>query len=435
MANKKRIIILGAGLAGLSAAWHLQRKGIETQIFEKESEVGGLCRSRNINGFIFDCDGHLLHFRHSYTFDLINSLLKDNLLEHHRNAWVYSHDTFTRYPFQGNLYGLSPAIAKECLLGFIEASNNGHIKRDSNFLGWINQAFGKGIARHFMVPYNTKFWTLPPQKLTCEWLDGFIPVPSLSQLIEGTVKENKKAYGYNARFWYPREGGINGLCLALAKQVKNIHTSSPVTEINPVRKIIKIANAHKEKYDCLISTIPLPELSYIIKDMPMEIAERCKKLIWNSIFNLNLGIDRNNTYDKHWIYFPQKDISFFRVGFFHNFSKNLTPHNRSSLYAEVAYSNEKPMDRNKIISQIIKDLKRVGILRLEDRICVQDVNDIKYGYPIYDFNYKASREKILRYLLQNHIISCGRYGSWQYMTMEGALLDGERAVNIIANLG
>jgi protoporphyrinogen oxidase len=101
----------------------------------------------------------------------------------------------------------------------------------------------------------------------------------------------------------------------------------------------------------------------------------------------------------------------------------------------VAYSNEKPMDKNKIISQIIKDLKRVGILRLEDRICVQDINDIKYGYPIYDFNYKESREKILRYLLQNEIISCGRYGSWQYMTMEGALLDGERAVNIIVNLG
>jgi len=91
---KKRIFILGAGLAGLSAAWHLQKDGLGCQIFEKESEVGGLCRSKNINGFTFDYDGHLLHFKHSYTFNLIKSLLKNNLFEHQRNAWIYSRAFF-----------------------------------------------------------------------------------------------------------------------------------------------------------------------------------------------------------------------------------------------------------------------------------------------------------------------------------------------------
>ena len=68
---KKRIIILGAGLAGLSTAWHLQRRGLDCQVYEKEPEVGGLCRSKNIGGFTFDFDGHLLHFKHNYTFNLI----------------------------------------------------------------------------------------------------------------------------------------------------------------------------------------------------------------------------------------------------------------------------------------------------------------------------------------------------------------------------
>ncbi len=110
---RKRIFILGAGLTGLSAAWHLQKRGIDCQIFEKEPEVGGLCRSKKIGGFTFDCDGHLLHFKHRYTLNLIKNLLKNNLTEHQRNAWIYAFDTYVHYPFQANLYGLPPSVVKE----------------------------------------------------------------------------------------------------------------------------------------------------------------------------------------------------------------------------------------------------------------------------------------------------------------------------------
>jgi len=195
---KKRIIVLGAGLAGLSTAWHLQKSGLDCQVFEKELEVGGLCRSKNINGFIFDYDGHLLHFRHRYAFNFIKGLLGSNLARHQKNAWIYAYKRYIRYPFQANLYCLPPTIIKECLSGLIQVSGNKRIrdKDGFNFSEWIRQSFGKGIARHFMVPYNTKFWTVPPEELTCEWLDGFIPVPSLKQVIEGALKDRRKQFGY-----------------------------------------------------------------------------------------------------------------------------------------------------------------------------------------------------------------------------------------------
>lgn len=220
--SKKRIIILGAGLAGLSTAWHLQREGINCKTFEKEPEVGGLCRSKDIDGFTFDYDGHLLHFKHYYAFNLIKNLLGNNLARHERNAWICSYGRYVRYPFQANLYGLPLPIIKECLLGFIQASKNNHHnnKKNPNFLNWINQTFGRGIARHFMIPYNSKFWTIPPRELTCEWLDGFIPVPLLGQVIEGTIEESNRQFGYNAKFWYPKRGGINQVPLALARSIK-----------------------------------------------------------------------------------------------------------------------------------------------------------------------------------------------------------------------
>jgi len=429
---KKRTIILGAGLAGLSTAWHLQRKGIDCLVFEKESEVGGLCRSKHIDGFTFDYDGHLLHFRHHYAFNFIKGLLGNNLVEHQRNALIYSFGRYTSYPFQANLYGLPSSVVKECLLGFLEVTQNGHsYKKNQNFLNWINYTFGKGIAKHFMVPYNTKFWTLSPRKLTCQWLDGFIPIPSLSQIIEGTIQESRRRFGYNARFWYPKRGGIASLSWALANQIKNIYTKCLVTEINLKKKEIKLASGAKERFDFLISTLPLPELPYLIKGTPKQIQPLFKKLRWNSIFNLNLGIEKKDSSGRHWIYFPQKEISFFRVGFPHNFSPYLTPRDKSSLYVEVAYSPNKPIDKNKVVLHIKKDLRKMDIISQSDRICVEDINDIKYGYPIYDNNYRSARENILKFLNQNYILSCGRYGSWRYMSMEDVILQGKKLTNFL----
>lgn len=430
---KKRIIILGAGLAGLSAAWHLQKKGIDCQIFEKEPEAGGLCRSRKINNFIFDSSGHLLHFKHKYSFNLVKSLLGDNLLKHQRSAWIYSYGQYSRYPFQANLYGLPKSMVQDCLLGFIEAYNNGHkhINNHFAFSDWIIQTFGKGIARHFMLPYNTKFWTVSPNELTCEWLDGFIPVPSLKEIIEGTVEESKRQFGYNAQFWYPKTGGINQLVLALVSQIKNIHTNSQITEINLKKKEIKLSCGSKERFDFLISTIPLPEMPKLIKGIPSDIQSAFNRLRWNSIFNLNLGIEKKDTSGRHWVYFPEKEACFFRVGFFNNFSSHLASPDKSSLYAEVAYSKDKPIDKNKIVSHIKEDLKRTGILNQNSRIYAQDINDINYGYPIYDSNYSSVRKVILRFLNHNSIFPFGRYGAWRYMSMEEVMLDGRKTVELI----
>lgn len=424
--SRKRIFILGAGLTGLSAAWHLQKRGVDCQVLEKEPEVGGLCRSKKIGGFTFDCDGHLLHFKHRYTFSLIKNLLKDNLAEHQRNACIYAFDTYVHYPFQANLYGLPPSVVKECLIGFIHAfrSDQPNNKKRLNFHNWINQTFGKGIARHFMIPYNTKFWTLPPKELTCEWLDGFIPIPSLNQLLEGTIEASERQFGYNARFWYPKTGSISILSLALAGEIKNIHTNCRVTEIDLNKKEIKMSSGNKEKFDYLISTLPLPEMAHLAKGLPKKVNPLFKKLRWNSIFNLNLGIEEKDYSGRHWIYFPQKELCFFRVGFFNNFSSYLAPAGKASLYAEVAYSKERPINKSNIILRIREDLGKVGILAADTTIYAQDTNDIKYGYPVYDKNYRPAREKILESLDKNNILSCGRYGSWRYMSIEESILEG-----------
>lgn len=429
--SKNKIVILGAGLAGLSAAWHLQKQEKECFVFEKEATVGGLCRSKEIKGFVFDYDGHLLHFRNKYTLRLVKALLKENLVSHERSAWIKSFGIFTRYPFQANLCGLPQRIAKECLFEFLKASQSQSEGAPANFLKWINASFGKGISRHFMVPYNEKFWTVPLEEMTSAWTDNFIPQPKPSEVIEGFFTENKHRFGYNACFWYPRKAGIGQLPQAFEQQLRNVSKNCRVSAIDLQKKELNIAGKEKVKFDTLISTMPLPELAKIIRPLPKNILDMFRKLRWNSIFNLNLGIEGSCQEGKHWVYFPHKEAVFFRVGFFHNFSNHIVPCGKSALYTEVAYSKNRPINKSKIVLRIIKDLGACGILGKKNKVSVLDINDIKYGYPIYDKYYFQATTIIKEFLLRNNIFACGRYGSWQYMSMEDAILDGKKIADRI----
>ncbi|MDD2928053.1 MAG: FAD-dependent oxidoreductase, partial [Candidatus Omnitrophica bacterium] len=369
--------------------------------------------------------GHLLHFNNRYAFDLIKSLLGSNLAEHQRSAWIYTHGRYIPYPFQANLYKLPKKVKQECLSGLIRAAGTSPRKQKNNFLGWIEGNFGQGIAKNFLIPYNTKFWTIPLQEMTCEWLDGFIPVPSLSQMLAGAVKASKDRFGYNVKFWYPKKGGIASLSNALASSVKNIYTGCKVTGIDLARKEITFSGSEKEKFDYLISTIPLPEIPALTRALPGRISNSFSRLRWNSVFNLNLGIDRKSDKLKHWVYFPEKKIPFFRVGFFHNFSAYLAPQSKGSLYIEVSYPQDKEIN-GKMISRAKDALRKTGILN-NAKICIQDINRIKYAYPIYDHNYALARSNILQFLRQKNIFSCGRYGSWRYLSMQGVILEARAA--------
>jgi protoporphyrinogen oxidase len=423
MKEKVDFLILGAGLAGLSFAYHL-RKNNNYIILEKEDEIGGLIRSKKLKGFVFDYSAHLLHTRTKSFAGWLKKNFGNRLNHHNRNAWIYSHGAYTKYPFQANFYGLPKNIVKECLEGLVFKKNNLH--EEKNFKEWIEKTFGKGIARHFMVPYNRKFWTLEPKYLTLEWIDGFIPQPTLKDVLDGTFEYNPKEFGYNNKFWYPKEGGINILTEKISKDLKNIILSEGVKLINPREKRIETNNGNVFYYEKLILTIPLPELKILIPNSPIYLKEVIEQLRYTSIININFGIKRGNISNKDWIYFPEDNFIFYRVGFPMNFSQNSTPKGMSSIYVDISYSNWKPLDKKNIFNKVRQDLIKAGILEKEDEIVVKDSNDIKYGYIIYDKNWQKSRNIILDYLRENNIFTCGRFGSWHYASMEKTFLEAQK---------
>ena len=154
-------IILGAGLTGLSACFHSK-----AVVYEKNKYVGGHARSHINNKFIFDEGIHVLHTNNEYVLNLLNELGVD-LDARKRSAWIVSHGTMRRFPFQANTFGLPPNIIKDCLLGFIQNEFTDSSKI-SNYKEWIYYMFGKGFAEHFMLPYSKKFWGVDPENLTTD---------------------------------------------------------------------------------------------------------------------------------------------------------------------------------------------------------------------------------------------------------------------------
>jgi protoporphyrinogen oxidase len=152
---KERYLIIGAGLTGLSAAYHLRRDFL---VLEKEKSPGGLCRTIHENGFFFDHSGHLIHLRNEYTKSLVPSLLKNNFAEHRRMAYIQYDSCKVPFPFQANLSSLPRSVNRECLIEFIDAYCRGKNAQIRSFQDWVMTHLGGGLARHFFVPYNRKLY-------------------------------------------------------------------------------------------------------------------------------------------------------------------------------------------------------------------------------------------------------------------------------------
>jgi len=424
MSGKKRVIIIGAGLSGLGAGIFLRKHSADFLILEKESEPGGLCRSKKHGGFTFDYDGHLLHFRSGRGFNIVNGLLEGELIRFRRDASVSFRGLDVPYPFQANLYALPDKVRLECVRGLKERDRS---LRPADFSAWIQSRFGSGIARHFMLPYNRKFWRYPLNRMTSDWTGSFVPVPSDKKMLSGAARGIEEPLGYNSSFWYPSQGGIDILPRRMADACGNILYGRRVSGIDRERRVVRTAGGEEFVYDNLISTMPLPDFGSICSGLPGKVRKCFRSLRWNSLVVFNLGFSGRPRLGRHWIYFPGKEVPFFRVGFPHNFSACAAPRGRGSLYAEVSYAPGRKPDMKRLRREVLRGLHTAGILGGKSRICAEDALDLQYAYPVYDRAYAASRKRIIAWLRGGDVLLCGRYGGWNYFSMEDAILDGMSA--------
>jgi UDP-galactopyranose mutase len=466
-AQRVKYAIIGAGPTGLSAAYHL---GADTLLLERNASVGGWCRSIEDKGFTFDHAGHIMFSNDPYVLKLYDTLLGKNLHWQNREAWVYSKNVFTRYPFQGALYGLPPTVIKECVIGAMEArygslnpqsaaaacvpnkvedccadgtadtanANASQPGEVNNFEQFIYKVWGAGIAKHFAIPYNKKLWTVPLSEMETSWLGGRVPLPDLEEIIEGALEPVAKPMGPNARFGYPLKGGFQALMNGFLPHIRGkIELNADVAQLLPREHLIALADGRRFRYDSLISTMPLPELIKLIGDeAPDEVRAAARGLNHISIRCVNLGVARENITDKHWIYYPE-DTIFHRIFVQGNASPECNAPGGFGFTCEISYSPWKrlPLDGDALIRRCIEDCIKVGMIKEEDVILAANQVDMPYAYVVYDHARAKNVETVKNWLAQHDITLAGRYSEWEYYNSDHAFLAGKKAAERVSAAG
>ena len=431
--DRTEVLIVGAGLAGLSAALHLRRPHL---LLEKEEEPGGLCRSVRRGGSTYDYTGHLLHLRRPQMRELVGELLPGGMAERERRAAIFSHGRFVPYPFQANFHPLPREVVRECLLGFVRAREEQ--KADPLSFGeWALATFGKGICRHFMFPYNEKLYCRGLDGMTADWVSWSVPRPDLETVVDGALGTTAEGLGYNPSFLYPRQGGIEVLARALAERIENLETGQEVVRIDAGRRVAETAAGREIGYDHLVSTMPLPAL--LAKLEGGEGGEGgdsraggwAAGLHWVNVFNLNLTLNREAPWPWQWLYLPEPEFRCYRIGVASTISPALAPPGCCAVYTEVSYRPGERPDEEELRPLVLDDLRRIGLLEEGVEVSNEVALRIEPAYVIHDRFRADNLEAIHAWLRERSISSIGRWGRWEYSAMEDALRQGREAASLL----
>ncbi len=433
---KTKYLIIGAGPTGLGAAHRLKELGMDDYIvLERHDYAGGLATSfKDDNGFTWDIGGHVVFSHYEYFDDLMDSLLGEERLEHQRESWVRSSGTWVPYPFQNNIRYLPREARWECVEGLLPG--NREEMTPENFGQWIEHIFGKGIAKHFMNPYNFKVWATPPEKMQFNWIGERVSVVDLKMVLKNIIMEQDDiAWGPNNTFKFPLYGGTGEIFRRMGRRLSDrIEYGQSVVSIDPDKKIATTDKGTQIEYEVLFNTAPVDILaSQWLTTKNDAMIEAAANLTHNSVVVAGVGLDIKEEAERNsrcWMYYPENNSPFYRVTNFHNYSPNnvAKPGEQLAFMCESSYSKYKPEKVDELMDRTIEGLVNTTMMdesRVKD-ICTKWQIDVDYGYPVPTLERDNALRTIQPRLEEKDIYSRGRFGGWKYevSNMDHSVMQG-----------
>ena len=437
-----RVIILGAGPTGLGAAHRLAELGhADFAVYDRNPFFGGLATSfRDDHGFTWDFAVHVAHSHYHYVDDLMDRLLPDGFYHHQRMSWVRMMGTYAPYPFQNNIRHLPGPALWDCVEGLLALQAAAPAAKPANFEEWIRAGFGEGIARHFMLPYNRKIWSTEPRDMGYQWIGDRVPTIDFKRILRNiTLGLDDVGWGPNATFQFPKEGGTGAIWQKLGERLPagKVRLSTAVESIDPVRREIVLSDGSRDRYDHLVSTLPIPVLTRLA-GLDDEIGPAVRRLRHSHTQVAGIAVAQKipaALADKTWLYVPGADEIFYRVTPFSLFSPAHTPDPEKycSFLCEISTPGDGPMHPGDLKDRVLQDLRRSGLIDCDPATTRHFPMAAEYGYPVPTLGRDDALAEIFPALEKHNIYSRGRFGGWKYevANMDHALMQGVECVNRI----
>lgn len=446
--SRRPVVVLGAGAAGLCAAWELVRRGREVIVLEAEGSPGGLCRTVERDGYRFDLGGHRFLSRDRKLVADVRELLGGDLLESSRRSVILLGGRTYAYPLEllDLLRNLDPRLAIRGLWSYLRKSGAARLEGgDPSFRDWTVSRYGEVFYDLFFGPYTEKLWGIPAAELASDWASQRISLLDLSDValrLLGLRRSETRTYA--RRYYYPRRG-IGQIFSALAEEVRSlggeIRTSTRVVGLTTasglIRSVLVEGGGGHEAIHCdaVVNTLPLPDLARLLAPRDPGVAVAAGKLGFRGIRFLNLLLDCAEVTPNTWMYVPDPRCLFTRIQEPRQRSPESAPPGKTSLMLEIPCEVGGPTWEESdacLLQRCLADLRLLG-MDLGSSLRGFFSTRVRHGYPLFRLGYQAHRDRLLAAAAAfRNLLTCGRQGTYRYIFMDTAMQMGIEAGRQVA---
>ena len=413
MTETADIVCIGAGVSGLGFAnWYRERHpDARVLVLEADREIGGYCKTVVQDGFVWDYSGHFFHFKQPH----IEAWLRARMPG--QEVRTIEKKSFIRYagldidfPFQKNIHQLPKDELLECLVDlYFRPAGEGP---PASFKDMLYRRLGTSITEKFLRPYNEKLYATDLDRLDPDAMGRFFPHADIADII-GNMRPGAKDGGYNATFTYPAGGAIQYIHALMADLPPGtVACDEPALQIDLGAREV-VTPKRRIRFGKVVSSAPLPVLARIT-----GIAHDPSVFTSNKVLVFNLGFDKKGRRGVHWMYFPDRSLSFYRVGWY----DNMFDTDRMSLYVEIGLRSDETPDVDAMRARVLADLAREGIV-VDHRLVSHHSVVLDPAYVHITRASLAETQRLRDGLALAGVYSVGRYGAWTYCSIEDNLLE------------
>ena len=450
----KRVAIIGAGPAGLTAAYLLAKGNQEVVVFEKDPKyVGGISRTESYNGYHFDIGGHRFFSKSKEVEDFWTEILGDEMLERPRSSRIYYNNHFFSYPLVAfeALRKLGIFESALCVLSYLKAKAF-PVKNPTNFEEWVTNQFGKRLFNIFFKTYTEKVWGIPCNEISADWAAQRIKGLSLSSAIFNALfKPNKKATDKDKviktlidSFRYPKQGPgmMWEACAEKSKAMGvTLHMNCGVQKIEYTNNSWTVQTTSQGSvtgFDYVLSTAPMRELvANVLPAFPATVAANAAALSYRDFLTVVLICKDEDAFSDNWIYIHDPKVKVGRVQNFKSWSPYMVPDPSMACYGLEYFCFEGDglwtSSNADLIALGKKEIEKIGLTKASAVVDGYVVRQPK-AYPVYDQFYKARVDSV-REALANYpgLYLIGRNGMHKYNNQDHSMMTAMLAAkNIIA---
>jgi len=447
------VVVLGAGLAGLSTAYELAKAGHQVTVLERDSWVGGMATSWQTGEYWLDHGPHRFHSRDDKLIEHLYEVLDNEVVIRERLSRIYMQGKFFHYPLkaQNVLQNMPKGLMIKAIWDYLWIRFRQIFKPipDSNFENWVLKRFGRTLYEMFFGSYTSKAWKMPCTEISADWASQRISQANLWDTIIKTLRPPKggEVRSLVSEFWYPQHGGIGQIGRKYGEKIRAmggvIHTEAPATRVEIEDGVAKRVAYQKDgaehfvECDQLVNTMPLSRLleTFSPKIGP-EVEAAIAKLRYLAIVFIYLEVDAPTLSPDHWVYLPEKHLTVHRISEFKNFSDEVAPGDTTVICCEITCNWDDEhwnltLEEGAEIAR--NDLVTVGLLDPKVTTRGIDKHRLRYAYPVYDLTYKDNLELLKREAKKvTNLQTTGRQGLYRYNNMDHSIAMGRRVAKTLA---